>query len=63
MTDCRKCLFYSEEYDKMKQTWNDVSVVGDNTDDRHFCEAFEPIPKGVFEGQKECKKFIPFNDE
>ena len=58
MADCRKCFFYSKEFDEAKQEINDVVIIGENTEDQHFCDAYSPIPDGVFNGPKDCPKFL-----
>lgn len=58
MANCKKCLFYSEEWDEMKRRTNDEIEDGKDADDNHFCEAFYPIPDGVFDGEKQCEKFL-----
>lgn len=58
MTDCKKCLFYDVESDENHRTGQDVDIVGKETPDNHYCLAFEPIPNGYFDGQKDCPKFL-----
>ena len=58
MADCRKCFFYSEEMDNDKRMLNDVVLMDKDTEDEHFCDAYNPIPEGVFEGPKSCPKFL-----
>ena len=58
MADCRKCFFYSEEMDRAKQRYNDVMIMDEDTEGEHFCDAYNPIPEGVFEGPKSCPKFL-----
>lgn len=62
MAKCKTCLFYSEEYDEMKRRYNDVIVEGENTEDFHFCEAYTPIPDGVFETDKPCEQYLKFSE-
>ena len=58
MANCRNCFFYSEEFDEEKQKINDVIIEGEDTENEHFCDAYSPIPPGVFNGPKECPKFL-----
>ena len=59
MANCNGCFFYSEEQDYFKQKYNDVDVVGVDLDAEHFCDAYAPIPDGVFNGEKDCPKYLP----
>ena len=54
MGSCENCLFYSEKTDELNRDFND-------TEDQslHFCPMYtNGIPNGVFEGQKDCEKFM-----
>ena len=59
VSDCKGCFFYDEEQDEFRQKYNDVIVIGEDLDEQHFCGAFEPIPAGVFEGERSCPKYLP----
>lgn len=58
MADCKTCIYYSEEQDKFRMEYNDVAVVGENTDEQHFCMLFSPIKQGVFNGSEQCPEYI-----
>lgn len=62
MADCRNCFFYSEEQDRFRQEYNDVLVNGVDTNEQHFCDMFAPISAGVFDGEKDCPKYLPVNE-
>ena len=59
MADCKNCFFYSKETDELRRRYNDVIIEGENTEDQHFCDAFTPIPGGVFDTDKPCEKYLP----
>ena len=59
MANCKDCFFYSEEQDTFRREYNDTVVVGEDIDNQHFCDAFSPIPKGVFNGSKDCPNYLP----
>lgn len=63
MANCKGCFFYSEEQDRFRQEYNDAQIVGVDMNEQHFCDAFTPIPEGVFEGSKDCPKYLPIHDE
>lgn len=62
MANCKKCVFYDAENDELKRRHDDILIIGAGDNDRHFCFAFQPIPDGVFETDKECDSFISDND-
>lgn len=61
MANCKKCAFYSKDGDELRRAHDDVMVVGKDNDN-HYCFAFEPIPQGVFDGDKDCPNFV-FDEE
>lgn len=64
MANCKGCVMYSEEYDKLRQRYDDVLIVGEDPDEvHHFCEAFSPIENGVFNTDKECPQYQRFQGE
>ena len=58
MHDCRKCLFYNAQFDKIRRERDDVIVIGEGEQDRHYCDIYVPIPPGVFEGKENCESFV-----
>ena len=63
MTNCNDCHFYDVQADNDMRSGEDVAIIGKEPPDNHYCFAFAPIPAGVFEGQKECPKYIKREDE
>lgn len=61
MANCKGCVFYSREGDELRRAHDDVMVVGESNDN-HFCFAFTPIPDGVFDTDKECPNYTPFEE-
>lgn len=59
MAHCDRCLFYSKADDELMRSHDDVIIVGQEQKDRHYCFAFEPIPDGVFNGEKDCPNYTP----
>ena len=55
MTYCKKCMWYKEEYDEMRQTGDDINPK-ENT---HYCIMYEKqIPQGIADDKDECPYHI-----
>ena len=53
MALCKECAFYSEAIDNLNREFNDVG-----NPENHYCPMYQDaIPKGVFNGEKDCKFF------
>ena len=62
-SQCKQCLFYDKEYDKLRQQWDDVIIIGQENMVKHYCNVFKPIPQAIANGQTKCSAFIPKTDE
>lgn len=54
---CKNCPFYDSEYDQMKQSWDDVVIVGnEKPTEQHYCRMYETaIDKNIINDKEKCK--------
>lgn len=58
MVDCNNCLLFSEEINKLRQEYDDISE-----EERTFCDMYDDaIPAEIQEGKKHCPYFTEKND-
>ena len=56
MEYCKKCIFYDKEYDEMRQSGDDVVIVGKDQKEKHYCRMYDTaIPEKIVDGKAECE--------
>ncbi len=55
MADCKKCPFYDEDYDSMKNRMNDVIIEGEEYEEHHFCMMHDNHIDDYFIHGKKCE--------
>lgn len=58
MKQCENCIFYDKEYDELRQSGDDIAIVGQENKEKHYCRVFKNgIDDDVIEDMKDCKKY------
>lgn len=55
MANCKKCIFYNIDYEKLKNGTNDVIRDDEELTDHHYCRIHEEHIDGYFLHGKMCK--------
>ena len=58
MSQCKQCLFYDKEYDKLRQQWDDIIIVGQEDVIKYYCYVHSPIPQEILNDQTKCFSFV-----
>lgn len=62
--NCKSCLFYDREEDKLRRSLADVIIIDDPNPDKHYCdmvwdeENSYVIPKEVWENKTKCEHYM-----
>lgn len=60
MKQCKTCIFYKKEYDEMRQSWDDIIVIGQDYIVKHYCGLYDKgIPASIVNDAKKCEYRIP----
>lgn len=64
MKQCKNCIFYDEEYDRLRQSGDDIIIVGEEFKEKHYCSNAddEIIDDKIVNNEKKCKHFIDKKD-
>ena len=56
MEYCKSCVFYDEEYDTLRQSGDDVFIVGQDEHEKHYCHLHDDhIPTEIVNGDGVCE--------
>lgn len=59
MENCKKCVFYDAEFDKLRQSGDDIIFVGSKDTEKHYCRMYEScIAADILSGAAECEHHI-----
>ena len=59
MENCKTCPFYDSEYDELRQSGDDVLVIGQEDVEKHYCRMYDHhIDPDIINGKKKCEFHI-----
>ena len=60
MENCKSCIFYDSDYDELRQSGNDVRIIGQEDIEKHYCIMYDGhIDPAIIDGERQCEHFIP----
>ncbi len=56
MEYCKKCIFYDKDYDELRQSGDDVIIIGEGQEEKHYCRMYDNnIDEDIVNGKKKCE--------
>ncbi len=60
MKQCVQCEFYDKEYDELRQSGDDVIVIGQEYKEKHYCPMYKmAVSDDILNDKAKCKCFVP----